>query len=160
MLNPQPEKKSTGANDSWLRRQLNWAHGLAINSPSSPGFACDITFVFVHWWLVGVNQRTGLELDRRQRCLPNVRHVGRRPLSSGVAQYYWSFCRELDSLMQWSTQLSAPTKFIMDGIASSRPILSDIPECCLYPEWIKIFIWQSEKEPTPTLILSQPPTFG
>ena len=105
--------------------------------------ACpDVTFVFVG----GLSEQTMINQGNwqatRQTVLafPNVRHIRKVPPDK-VANYYWSFAIAwIPYLVHHPfNQASCPTK-IMDGIASGRPILStSVPECCLYPEWIKIF---------------------
>ncbi len=57
------------------------------------------------------------------------------------SKIYWSFAVNwIPYIVEHPfNQAACPTK-IMDGIASGNPILStDIPECCLYPDWISIF---------------------
>jgi len=70
---------------------------------------------------------------------PNVKHTGRVPQEE-VASYYASFS------VTWIPYdadhpfniASCPTK-IMDSLASGRPVVSTpVPECTLYPEWIRI----------------------
>jgi teichuronic acid biosynthesis glycosyltransferase TuaH len=140
-LNPQPEnlpEEMTVGYVGNLIERIDWQLVYQVVQ------ACpDITFVFVggldgfvgggsenDWWLA----RSAV------LALPNVRHIG-KVAADQVAKYYWSFT------VNWIpyvvehpfNQASCPTK-IMDGIASGRPILStDIPECRLYPAWIKIF---------------------
>jgi glycosyltransferase involved in cell wall biosynthesis len=101
----------------------------------------DVTFVFVG----GLDEQTMINQGNwqatRQTVLtsPNVRHIGKVP-SDKVANYYWSFAISwIPYLVNHPfNQASCPTK-IMDSIASGRPIVStSVPECCLYPEWIKI----------------------
>jgi teichuronic acid biosynthesis glycosyltransferase TuaH len=102
----------------------------------------DVEFVFVGYANVsgGGGQRPGWVEDRRRAlALPNVRQVATVPQSE-VSKHYQSFSLSwipyaTDHLFNYG---SCPTK-IMDGLASGRPIIStDIPECTLYPEWIKI----------------------
>lgn len=105
--------------------------------------ACpEITFVFVGGRdNQGVLDQEDWQLKREAvLTLSNIRHIA-KVASDQVAKYYWS-CS-----VNWIpyivnhkfNQAACPTK-IMDGIASCRPILStNIPECCLYPEWITIF---------------------
>ncbi len=105
--------------------------------------ACpEITFVFVGGRDdPGIIKPEDWQLDREAvLALSNVRHIGRVP-SDQVAKYYWSFAVNwIPYLVNHRfNQAACPTK-IMDGIASGRPVIStDIPECRLYPEWIKIF---------------------
>lgn len=106
--------------------------------------ACpEVTFVFVGGLESDSQAATSPEwLHNRTTALslPNVRHVGKVPQEQ-VKRYYWSFA------VNWIpyvsdhpfNRASCPTK-IMDAMAAGRPVLStDIPECRLYPEWIKIF---------------------
>jgi glycosyltransferase involved in cell wall biosynthesis len=80
-------------------------------------------------------ERARAEAFRRD----NVEHVGRVP-QEAVAEHYWSFA------VNWIpydpehpfNRASCPTK-IMDGLGSGRPMVStDVPECRLYPRWIRI----------------------
>lgn len=106
--------------------------------------ACpDITFVFVGGLegFAGDSQRPTWQTDRAKTlALPNLRHIGKVPQAE-VIRYYWSFAINWIpyDIHHTFNQASCPTK-VMDGIASCRPVLStDIPECRLYPDWIKIF---------------------
>jgi teichuronic acid biosynthesis glycosyltransferase TuaH len=139
-LNPHPEKPPEPMTVGYvgnLGDRLDWQliYQVIKGCP-------EITFVFVG----GLDEQVMLDQGNwqtiRQSVLTlfNVRHIGQVP-SDKVAQYYWSFA------INWIpyvvehpfNQASCPTK-IMDGIASSRPIMStDVPECRLYPEWINIF---------------------
>jgi teichuronic acid biosynthesis glycosyltransferase TuaH len=139
-INPNPEKPPEPMTVGFvgtLGDRLDWRliHQVVQACP-------EITFVFVG----GLDQQIMVEQGDWQSiraavlALENVRHVG-RVSSDQVAEYYWSFA------INWIpyvvnhpfNQASCPTK-IMDGVASSRPILStDIPECRLYPDWITIF---------------------
>jgi hypothetical protein len=139
-LNPHPENPPQPMTVGYvgnLGDRLDWQLIYQIIK------ACpEVTFVFVG----GLDEQIMVEQGNWQAtrqavlALPNVRHIGRVP-SDEVAKYYWSFA------VNWIpyvvehpfNQAACPTK-IMDGIASGHPILStDIPECRLYPEWIRIF---------------------
>jgi len=106
--------------------------------------ACpEVTFIFVGGLndFAGGNHKHNWQVEREAALnLPNVRHVGKVPQEQ-VTKYYWSFA------LNWIpydvthpfNQASCPTK-VMDTIATGRPVLStDVPECRLYPEWIRIF---------------------
>jgi glycosyltransferase involved in cell wall biosynthesis len=75
----------------------------------------------------------------------NVEHVG-RVAQEAVTDYYWSFAANwipYDPDHPFN-RASCPTK-IMDGLGSGRPMVStDVPECRLYPDWIRIV--ESPKE--------------
>jgi teichuronic acid biosynthesis glycosyltransferase TuaH len=139
-LNPQPENPPEPMTVGYvgnLGDRLDWQLIYQVVK------ACpNITFVFVG----GRDDQEMIKLEDWQAdretvlALSNVRHIGKVP-SDQVAKYYWSFA------LSWIpyvvnhkfNQAACPTK-IMDGIASGRPVIStDIPECRLYPEWIKIF---------------------
>lgn len=103
----------------------------------------ELTFVFVGGLdgLAGEAQEPTWQTDRTKAlALPNVRHIGKVPQAE-VPRYYWSFAVNWIPYDIYHTfnQASCPTK-VMDGIATGRPVLStDVPECCLYPDWIQIF---------------------
>lgn len=106
--------------------------------------ACpDLTFVFVGGLhdFSGDTQSQPWKTERAKAlALSNVRHI-EKVAQSEVARYYWSFAVNwIPYDIHHSFNLaSCPTK-VMDGIASSRPVLStNIPECRLYPEWIRVF---------------------
>jgi len=138
-LNPQPEnlvEPMTVGYVGSLGDRLDWK----LISQVIQGCP-DVTFVFVG----GLDEQTMINQGNwqatRQTVLtsPNVRHIGKVP-SDKVANYYWSFAISwIPYLVNHPfNQASCPTK-IMDSIASGRPIVStSVPECCLYPEWIKI----------------------
>ena len=106
--------------------------------------ACpDLTFVFVGGMdgFAGDVKKPTWKTERAKVLeLPNVRHIEKVPQSE-VTRYYWSFAVNWIpyDIHHTFNLASCPTK-VMDGIASGRPILStDIPECWLYPDWIRIF---------------------
>lgn len=139
-LNPQSQvavEKNTVGYVGNLGDRLDWQLIYQVIT------ACPkTTFIFVGG---RDNQGTFNSQDWQQTreavlSLPNVRHIGRVPPTE-VATYYCSFAITwIPYLVNHKfNQASCPTK-IMDGIASSRPILStDIPECRLYRDWISIF---------------------
>ena len=103
----------------------------------------DVEFVFVGYSNVssGGGQHPDWQQVRDEVLeLPNVRQIDTVPQGQ-VAKHYWSFAL---TWIPYATDhifntASCPTK-IMDGLASGRPVLStDLPECRLYGEWIKIF---------------------
>jgi hypothetical protein len=139
-LNPHPETDPDPMTVGYvgnLGDRLDWQmiHDVILASPH-------VTFVFVGGLDEQVMIEQGNWQSTRQKvlALSNVRHIG-KVSPDEVANYYWTFA------LNWIpyvvshpfNQASCPTK-IMDGIASGHPILStDIPECRLYPEWIRIF---------------------
>ncbi len=138
-LNTQPEilpESMTVGYVGNLGDRLDWQliHQVITACP-------EVKFVFVG----GRDEKSDIGQDWQKAremvlTLPNVRHVGKVP-SDQVAQYYWRFAVNWIPYLVADpfNQAACPTK-IMDGIASSRPILgTDIPECRLYPEWIRIF---------------------
>lgn len=138
-LNPLPDKPPEAMSVGYvgnLGDRLDWQ---LINQIAQ---AClEITFVFVG----GLDNQASDHDDWQATrdavlALPNVRYIGRVP-SDQVPQYYWSFAANWIpyQVTHLFNQAACPTK-IMDGLASSRPMLStDIPECRLYPDWITIF---------------------
>lgn len=139
-LNPQPENLPEPMTVGYIGNLIERVDWRLVYQVAQ---ACpDITFVFVGGLddIAGESNRQDWQANREAvLALPNVRHVGKVPQAQ-VTQYYWSFA------VNWIpydvthpfNQASCPTK-VMDGIASGRPVLStDIPECRLYPEWIRI----------------------
>lgn len=139
-LNPHPDvppEPMTVGYVGNLGDRLDWQliHEVIQTSPN-------VTFVFVGGLdeQIMIDQGNWQSIRQKVLCLSNVRHIG-KVSPDKVANYYWTFA------VNWIpyvvthpfNQASCPTK-IMDGIASGHPILStDIPECRLYPDWIKIF---------------------
>jgi len=103
----------------------------------------DLTFVFVGGLndFPGDTQPQPWKTERAKAlALPNVRHIEKVPQSE-VTRHYWSFAVNWIpyDIHHTFNQASCPTK-VMDSIASGRPVLStDIPECRLYPGWIRVF---------------------
>lgn len=102
-----------------------------------------VRFIFVGYANVhsGGGKRAGWEAVRdRVLEYSNVTQIPTVPQNE-VGKYYWSFSI---TWIPYATDhdfnvASCPTK-VMDGLASGRPVIStDLPECCLYPEWIKTF---------------------
>lgn len=84
----------------------------------------------------------GYDWQADRRCalaVPNVAHCG-NVRQCDVASYYTSFTINWIPYAQDHpfNLASCPTK-IMDGLASGRPLVStEIPECRLYPEYIRL----------------------
>ena len=99
----------------------------------------DTTFVFAGSANVEDPMPAWKETRAATFSLPNVNHLGRIPQEE-VTDVYWSCA------VNWIpyvpdhpfNRASCPTK-IMDAIASGRPVVSTpVPECTLYPEWIRV----------------------
>jgi hypothetical protein len=139
-LNPNPEtdpEQMTVGYVGNLGDRLDWQL-ISEVVQASP----NVTFVFVGGLdeQVMIEQGNWQSIRKRVLSFANVRHIG-KVSPDQVANYYWTFA------INWIpyvvthpfNQASCPTK-IMDGVASGHPILStDVPECRLYPDWIKIF---------------------
>ncbi len=141
LVNPQPEQSPEPMTVGYIGNLIDRVDWLLVQYVAK---ACpEVTFIFVG----GLDGSAGEVRNKNWQteraialALPNVRHIEKVPQQE-VGRYYWSFS------INWIpydihhpfNRASCPTK-VMDGIASSRPVLStDIPECCLYPEWITIF---------------------
>jgi teichuronic acid biosynthesis glycosyltransferase TuaH len=141
LVNSQPEQSPEPMTVGYIGNLIDRVDWQLVRQVAE---ACpEVTFIFVGGLdgFAGEIHNKNWQTERSiALALPNVRHIGKVPQSE-VTQYYWSFA------VNWIpydihhpfNQASCPTK-VMDGIASSRPVLStDIPECHLYPEWIAIF---------------------
>lgn len=140
-INPSPEKLPKEASVcvvGWLGSRYDWKLISEVVTKLQ-----DVTFYFVGEirkdTFVGELKFLFRHLEDVLNC-KNVIHVsGLRHENS--RDFYWK------SSINWMpykndlsfVKASCPLK-LSDGLASGRPVISaDVPECCLYPEWVTIY---------------------